>query len=527
MYRLIIADDEFMECKVLEKILCENCPDITVLSSAANGIDLVSAIEKEVPDIALVDINMPGLNGLDAIEIIRRKHPSVKILVISAYSKFEYAQKALTLGASDYILKPVKEEVFVTAIQKLCRELDAEKRKKEEHREIDEMMRNYKSAVENEFISDIILGDARAEDLQKYLDTLPHPFYGAFLLSVQMSSEDDCDFRQHYLDFLHHLKRICTCAGKIQKHTLILCVIPAFSRSVAEYRLWLRESIECVAKCQEPYYRFLIGVSTFKFAIQELSDGVRESQIALLHSTSGEISFWGLDKEGNEREGELFRYSSEREKCLLYISQKQYSSFMKTLEQIITKAEQTEEPLAHLQIYSLGLMCSILQELLSEEPHRSDLLFLTWTYWERILHQQTYCGLSEALKSIIREILGSDSTKKQYNRHILNSLDYIAHHYMDDLALETVAEQNNISSFYLSRLFRQELHQTFLEILTDVRISQALKLLFTGNDSVQEISEKCGYLNVSYFYKIFKKQTGMTIGEMRNLIYSCASLSHS
>jgi two-component system response regulator YesN len=67
-------------------------------------------------------------------------------------------------------------------------------------------------------------------------------------------------------------------------------------------------------------------------------------------------------------------------------------------------------------------------------------------------------------------------------------------------------------------LLKQELSQTFVEILTDIRMKKALSLMWNGNYTVKEISEKVGYSNITYFYKVFKKYTGMNIGEMREYL---------
>lgn len=75
-----------------------------------------------------------------------------------------------------------------------------------------------------------------------------------------------------------------------------------------------------------------------------------------------------------------------------------------------------------------------------------------------------------------------------------------------------------ISPFYLSRLLKQELNKTFVELLTEVRITEALKLLQDHSKTIREISKDVGYLNPNYFYKVFKKQTGMTVGEIRRYL---------
>ena len=112
MYRIIVADDEMIECRALEMMLRNDFPELEVVPSVYNGTDLIAGIEKYQPDIAIVDINMPQLNGLDALELIRTRNQQLKIIISSAYSDFEYVKRAMKLGASDYILKPLEKDAF-------------------------------------------------------------------------------------------------------------------------------------------------------------------------------------------------------------------------------------------------------------------------------------------------------------------------------------------------------------------------------------------------------------------------------
>lgn len=87
--------------------------------------------------------------------------------------------------------------------------------------------------------------------------------------------------------------------------------------------------------------------------------------------------------------------------------------------------------------------------------------------------------------------------------------------YMKDISLDEVAEYAGISSFYLSRLLKQKNNSTFVEMLTDIRIREAILMLRQKDVRIKEIGKRVGYLNPTYFYKVFKKNTGMTVGEMK------------
>jgi YesN/AraC family two-component response regulator len=105
----------------------KNLPDLEIIAQADNGI---SAVEKSMdlkPDILLMDLKMPGLNGIDAIKIIRESNPETKIIIISAYDCFEYAKSALSLGVAEYLVKPVSESELAQALQSVVRAIDVER----------------------------------------------------------------------------------------------------------------------------------------------------------------------------------------------------------------------------------------------------------------------------------------------------------------------------------------------------------------------------------------------------------------
>lgn len=128
-YSILIADDEPIECIALEMLLKNNFPGLRILPSVSNGIDLAASVGRDHPDIAIVDINMPGLNGLDALDMVRSRNPDMKIIIHSAYSEFDYAKRAFALGASDYMVKPIQKPVFLDTMKKILESLGAERQK--------------------------------------------------------------------------------------------------------------------------------------------------------------------------------------------------------------------------------------------------------------------------------------------------------------------------------------------------------------------------------------------------------------
>ena len=521
MYRIIIADDEILECKVLEKIINENCQDAQVLPSVGDGISLIASVNQLQPDIVIADINMPGLNGLDSIEMIRHRHPDILILVVTAYSRFEYAQKAVSLGASDYLLKPVKDYQLVAALEKLFQAIDRSNRNRQEQIDMLKIRDEYKASIENAFMSDILLDNMEETQLHRFLEYLPHPFCGAFLVSVRIADGSSVITEPVYARFLQELQKVCTSTGKIQKNTLFLCLLPSEHGTENDQNQWVRDTLSMIIGSQEEYSELLVCVSSLKYAAQDLPAGIGECTLtSAQYSSPGLYLFTPDNEDSGAASHSLSWLSEEKKKCLRAASEGQFAPLTSLLDHILSASDSLKDSWALWQLYTLTLVRSCIQALPQEYKSSPVSLFLTCSYWEMLLGANS----SEELRSGIQALFSSLSERRaddeRYSRHLVNTLHYISVNYYQELSLESVAEQNGISGFYLSRLFKQELNHTFLEILTDIRICRALDLLLETSLSAQEISEKCGYLNTSYFYKLFKKQTGMTIGEIRALISS-------
>lgn len=118
MYRVLIVEDEDLIRKGLVYVFDWHKHDCVVIGEAANGREALEFIGKTAPDIVVTDIRMPILDGLGLIEAI--KHMPIETIILTGYDEFNYAQKAIACGVSDYLLKPVKDDDLGQALDKIC-----------------------------------------------------------------------------------------------------------------------------------------------------------------------------------------------------------------------------------------------------------------------------------------------------------------------------------------------------------------------------------------------------------------------
>ena len=121
MLRLLIADDEVIERKVLYKTLQKNVGDQCGIFQAENGRQALRVYEEEKIQIAILDIEMPGINGIEAAQKIREKDKECCIIFLTAFDEFSYAKKAITVRALDYLLKPYDEQELMLVVEEAMR----------------------------------------------------------------------------------------------------------------------------------------------------------------------------------------------------------------------------------------------------------------------------------------------------------------------------------------------------------------------------------------------------------------------
>lgn len=191
MYKLLLVEDEQIERMYIQKIVGSHFPAITRINEARNGREAVQMAGELQPDIIIMDIRMPEMNGLIAGEEIRRVLPNSKIVFLSAYDSFDYAQTAIKLAAYEYLLKPVRPQKLVHTLQQIIDAIDSERLKEEEENRLKAQLEKQTPLVMNSFLQDLLNGEIYdQEELQKktaYLN-IEIPPSSVFLINIRMCS---------------------------------------------------------------------------------------------------------------------------------------------------------------------------------------------------------------------------------------------------------------------------------------------------------------------------------------------------
>lgn len=179
MYKVLIADDEDIICRGLAGMVSKH-PRLQVVATAEDGEIAFKKAQEEKPDLMFVDINMPFLNGLDFIKLIKEVLPEVLIIIVSGYDDFEYVQKALHLGVTDYLLKPIMEEDFFNVLNKIEKKLDSMDNSKRYMNWVEEQVEQNRLQIINDFFDSWIKKELKAEQLENEMEylkiSIPQPY---------------------------------------------------------------------------------------------------------------------------------------------------------------------------------------------------------------------------------------------------------------------------------------------------------------------------------------------------------------
>lgn len=146
MPSLLVVDDTPIIRRTIADVVRREASAISQVYEAANGIEAVELARRRRPDIVLMDIRMPGLDGLQASDVIKAELPRTRLIILSAYEEFTYVQKALQLGAVDYLLKPIRPAKLLAILVQVCDDLLAEREQMQQAAVGAERYREYAAA---------------------------------------------------------------------------------------------------------------------------------------------------------------------------------------------------------------------------------------------------------------------------------------------------------------------------------------------------------------------------------------------
>lgn len=524
MYKIMLADDEGIVIDSLKFIIEKEFGDECIIEFAKTGRNVIELAERFRPDIAVMDIQMPGINGIEAMREIRKTNDSVIFIVMSAYDKFDYAAEAIKLGAIEYLTKPMQKEKMLAALRKAMDIVSTEKDRRSNDLIIKEKLETVVPIIENGLIYNILFRDFFDDDLDNYKTMLDlDAEYGYMLVLVSGDAKEGSHMtnavgssvrlQRDYREIREVLKLYFNAVVGSVMGNKIAVLVP-FSSSEMDYSqreetiLKAREMVRKLSERTDIAFRCGIGKvkelhkleSSYKDAINAL--GITTNTVA--HADDLPIGCEYTEDYPVELESRLFdEIEKGRTEAAVNVA-KEFFEWVKSRDIMDVRLKVLEFSIrAETLAYSSGGMTYSLE-------NRHD-------YLPTIMAANNADELWEWLRERIIFSCRHISERKSISSNdvIEASKAYIEANFTKNITLEDVSMEVNISSYYLSRIFKESTGENFIDYLTKLRIERAKDLLSSTQYSMKEICAMSGYSDPNYFSKSFKKNVGVTPTEYR------------
>jgi two-component system response regulator YesN len=529
MIKVFLVEDEFVVRQGIKQIIDWEGNGFEFVGEAGDGELAYPMIQETKPDIIITDIKMPFMDGLELSRLVKEKFPDIKIIILSGYDEFDYAKEAISIGITDYLLKPITGAKLLEAVKKVGDSIESEQKKRQfmeryEQEQVENSKRDrrkffQKLITEKQTVSQILEG-ARNCGLELIANC-----YEIVLLQLytddgyNMFSEELNNATLHMEAEMEKLSYAFMIDRGVDGWAFIIKDTEGNGLDTLEksFEEKIRESLEAYKDIT-----YFVGIGSRISRLSEFPMSFMDANRALAYRYFGGKNQMLRAEEkhsDNIRLGELSSKHTDR---------KIVDSFL--------KSGLKGEINGFIEHYFDEVGDKNTQSLLFRQYMTMDMYMAAVGMLEQVGYQSSdlakRCGDYEAMASVFNDIddiksylkkvfetaidMRDEVSRKKYATVLQNAVQYIYDNYdNEDISLNAVAANANISPNHFSTIFSQEMNQTFIEFLTSVRMEKAKELLRSTNMRTSEIANAVGYKDSHYFSYLFKKTQDCTPREYK------------
>ena len=512
---VLLADDEAAIRNGLQNAIPWEQYHAKVVAVASNGQEALDLINSYRPDLVIIDIKMPQLDGLEVIRRTKSAGITCRFLILSGYDDFYLAQKAIRYGANGYFLKPLKIEEFKDELSRQYAEILSHHNSSAAARNLDELMESSKIFFLNQLLLNEIRDESEIERRRTMLSlTLFDTPYRVIVCSAVISNDRLLPaLKQAKSLFISAFSNQSIEAWILREKQLVLLISDAQNKELCAIRKPIA-SILCHLK-QQTGIRFYTAISTLADQTEQASAAYTDALRALsyhIYECENDV----YDDTMVCRQKPSFSPSSiAYDPMIACIERNDPDEIKRCCAQFVHSLFFTLLPppdfirgmcihvLTNIRVRFLAKHT----ELSPEEPIRPDDVLLCHTITELIEWLTAgFLSLSESYKR----------KKKSSDPIIEAAKEYIKNHISSNLKAKDVAATVNLSESYFTIYFKTKTGQNFRDYVLNARTDLAKKLLLEQRLSISEIAYATGYQDYRSFSRAFKNVTGISPSDYQN-----------
>lgn len=502
---IIIVDDEPFVREGLKAIIDWNSYDINICAEASDGLEGYDKIMEYNPELVIIDIKMPEMSGIELTKKLRTNGFQGKIVILSGYSDFTYAQSALRFGVISYLLKPVDEQELLNIV--------LETKRKIENDFISNLYSNLSSdEALNTLLSNILTKTIKCSEIRlpNNCINMNANLYQLILIDYDLSP---CPISFHLNEWKSNIgnsNRLVIC---IQNYIIILLIGQI---SIKYFSNRFKQLITIVNREEFCYPFILIGNKTTCFS--DLPDYFSlYKSIALrkffFFNETCILNVADIDIELNQISHIPFNFFDTVTILFESIKNNDTKKTFEYIDHLFLQIKYKE--MASEQ--AVQLIINFIFELKNQLDQTYEESFITFNaagIVNKICNCKYLIQISNLLKSEIAAFCRTlpESGESNIMQKVLN---YLETHYNESIKLDDIAQLFNYNTSYLGKIFHVTTGEYFNYYLEKLRLDKAKELLRNEKLKNSEIANRVGYQNIEYFYKKFKIYTGKSPNQFR------------
>lgn len=511
MLKLMIAEDEIIERKSLQHIVNKFYSSrIEIVYETATGSDMLEKALQLRPDIILMDIHMPEMDGLEASALIKRHLPNTEILILTAFSYFEYAKRAIHIGVSDYLVKPYSNSKFCEAVDQMIEKIDKRKEQFDEHKRMKGQLENLGIVFQKEIILEMIHGEnitmGQLQQYKDYLDIKSNTFMCIIIRTDARNNLNDGIIGTIRNKFRFVASRVVAYA--FLKDIVLLLFEDGLIRGTKYVEL--KNAIKDVQQYLENSFQIssCVGTSNIQEGLLDIHQAYIEARQSIQQKNSDMV------QTQTEKPGSFnFQYPYDREAALCEkILNEDYKASVEQLSDIIKyiKKFAGDNRFFIYREYFKQLYALInrnMNQFFGGNFHFKDIEDATVEI-EKIGDVE---GIQFYMENTISDIIfGITQHKRDRNQKMVELVKkFVEINIHKDVSLKQVADYIGLSTFYFSKIFKKAEGINFKEYVIKIKMEKAKCLMRKEGKTVGEAAREVGYSDPNYFSKAFKNYAGI------------------
>ncbi|GIP34804.1 response regulator [Paenibacillus sp. J2TS4] len=528
---LMIVDDEVQLLDNMARNIPWEEHGIEVVATAGNGSEALRLFQINRPDIVLLDIQMPEIDGLTVAERITAIHPRVKIVILSGHDDFSYAQKALEYNVIKYLLKPAGFKEITNAVleakQLIRQELDAQYKQEQ----LQKSWEDHLPQLRDTFYLNWVLGqyvgwelERRSQDLKIDLTAIRH--FAVIVVDMDPLEEEETRFTESDTSLLRfslnqmakeYLQEASCYVLKDYDDSTILFFVDKTDRQESEFMTEIHRLTSRLLVLVEEYLKVTasagIGnpVQSKEAVFESYQQARRALQERVIYGHNLAIPYHGKKDELAE-----IPFNPPLEKMLSNaLKTGNREKAIEVVDELIRLGIGRAESVEEVRENALYFSSLFVRTVHSQGWAMQEVVGDNYVYFQNLHSLQTKEKIVQWLHSTVRSITQYAQQLSSSNSHqiVEEMMKFVESELDQAINLHTIAQRLYVNSFYLSRLFKQETGQSFTTYVLEKKMKLAMERLNAGT-KVVETARSLGYKDVSYFTKVFRKYWGVTPGEV-------------